>query len=156
MSLEINFVLPHTGVSGGVRVVYELANKLEQKGHDITVLFPIVPSSPNQDPANPKKLAKQLVNSVRRWRTSSKIEWFDLTATLMTLPALGLPSSLLNRFIPDADMTIATSWETAYPLSGWRHQRENFSISSNTTKSGRSGIPTSTGITFWMNVTTQD
>ena len=39
--MRIVFLLRKTSISGGVRVVFEYANRLHDRGHDVYVVYPI-------------------------------------------------------------------------------------------------------------------
>lgn len=40
--MKINFILPFIGLSGGVKVVFEYANRLAEEGHDVKVIYPFL------------------------------------------------------------------------------------------------------------------
>jgi len=41
--MKITFVLPDVGISGGARVVFEYANRLTERGHNVHIVYPIIP-----------------------------------------------------------------------------------------------------------------
>jgi hypothetical protein len=46
--MKITFVLQETGTGavGGIRVVYEYANHLLEKGHEVNIVYPVTPFVP--------------------------------------------------------------------------------------------------------------
>jgi glycosyltransferase involved in cell wall biosynthesis len=107
--LRINFVAPRTGEwpSGGLRMVYEYANRLSRSGHDVTIVHP------GRLAIDPTKL-DHLKNAVRyalrkmdgRYTPDSWLR-MDPKVRLLCVP------SLAERFVPDGDIVIATAWQTA-------------------------------------------
>jgi len=107
--LRITFVLPRTGewASGGLRTVYEYASRLSRRGHAVTVMHPARLAI---DPTN----LDHLKNAVRyvlrkldgRYTPESWLN-VDPKVRLLCVP------SLSERFAPNADIVIATAWQTA-------------------------------------------
>lgn len=103
--MRITFVLPPVGMSGGIRVIAEYADRLRRRGHEVVCV------AQREDQPG---LRERLRNTMR--------------GRGFTLPARG-PShfdgrdtglAVLNRYgpvtaddVPDADVVIATWWETA-------------------------------------------
>lgn len=121
--MKITFILQETGSGavGGIRVVYEYANRLAEKGHQVNIVYPLTPFVPR-----PKLRHSSLKDQARwlkgqaRWlllnlRKRKKVGWFNVKARLVMIPTNSPTfSSLTQRFIPDADVVLATAWETAY------------------------------------------
>ena len=98
--LTINFLLPHFRISGGVKAAMEYANRLQEKGHRVRLIAP-----------TPRIRGFKKYLSFFRAKGSRSIEpaavpWFPLTCELMEIPGLDV------RWIPEADIHVATSWET--------------------------------------------
>ena len=104
----IQFILPLAGVAGGVKVVYEYANRLQAKGHNVRIIYPgkIFPNT-----GSPTWRAEALLRKGKyaadKLRGKNEADWFPLAVPLIRTP------SLEARYIPKADITIATSNETA-------------------------------------------
>ena len=101
--LRINFVVNTTGLTGGIRVVYEYANRLQARGHSVTITYPY-------------DLIGATTFSREWWRSQAKrikyffvhrIAWFDLHAPIKRV------WQIRDRYMPEADVVIATANETA-------------------------------------------
>lgn len=108
----INFLLPHYGIkpSGGFKIVYEYANRLSEKGHTINIVHS---SSLNKGIKRQVKYLKEIL--IKKYSFN---EWFKFNKEVNLL----FCKSLDYKYIPDADITIATAWQTAeylkeYPVS---------------------------------------
>ena len=79
--MKITFVLAGTGnsFSGGLRVIYEHANRLKEKGHEINIAIPTYPS---YTPYKFKSLRNIAVGSSKNIRRGNKVGWFPLEARL--------------------------------------------------------------------------
>lgn len=105
--MRINFVLPEATRAGGVRVVAIYAERLAQRGHQVTVV------------SMPRRL-----NWNRRLRRGLKGQGFSPILRLDGNYFDGLdnvdhriieqPRPIVDADLPDADVTIATWWKTAY------------------------------------------
>lgn len=102
--MRITIILPEAGMAGGVRVVATYAEQLQQRGHQVSVVIPS-PQPPSW---------RDYLRGLRRGklpRRSVGPSHFDNT-TIQPLR--------LDRFrpveaadLPDADLVMATWWETA-------------------------------------------
>jgi len=109
--MKIVFVLPVLTVGGGIRVVFEYGAQLQRRGHMVFIVYPLIP------PFALRLLKQQgLKNTVKKSLVSLNRRVFPLktTATLLKVPWLS--TRILNRKVPDADVVIATGWETALPV----------------------------------------
>lgn len=111
---HFNFVLPFSGRKpvGGFKVVYEYANQLVKRGHDVTVTHAAglyLGVNPN-DKAWLNLSKYVLFGLLGNYRPD---QWFKLSSCVKTrwVPSLHAP------FIESADFLIATSWETAELVS---------------------------------------
>ena len=41
--MKITFILPGIGIAGGIRVVFEYANRLQDRGHEVNIVYPLTP-----------------------------------------------------------------------------------------------------------------
>jgi glycosyltransferase involved in cell wall biosynthesis len=102
--MKITFVLPHAGLAGGIRVVAIYAERLKKRGHDVFVV------SIPPEPIRPLDQVKSLLKG-RGLLSVEKASHFD---------GLDVPHRVLERCrpitdadVPDADVVVATWWETA-------------------------------------------
>jgi glycosyltransferase involved in cell wall biosynthesis len=113
--MRINFLLPGHGEKpgGGIKVVYEYANGLARRNHDVTVIHPARLEIDTPIIKRPEKMWRFL----RRKAGGSyrPDEWFvvDKRVHLKWVP------SLHSRYIPPADITVATACATAEWLAGY-------------------------------------
>lgn len=124
--LRITFLLPMSAAkpAGGFKVVYEYANFLAARGHRVTVMHP-----------NLLLIDEQL--SAFSWKTRLRIQarylwtkatkgyrpdhWFTVSPNV----EMTWTKTLAAENVPDADIVVATAWETAewaitYPKSKGR------------------------------------
>ena len=115
--MKINFILPKIGVSGGVKVVFEYANHLQERGHDVSIIYPWIPMLPSKwYRYNFRTLLKSIFQKIINSEGSIPIGW-NLKANLVKVPTLA------ERYIPDADIIVATWWKTAYYVSKYNKSK---------------------------------
>ncbi len=106
---RISFILPQSDLSGGVRVVAIYARKLQQRGHQVTVLT-------RPDPASRWQWrAKSLVRG-RGW-PELPASHLDELGTIVKVCPFGRPIDA--SMVPDCDAVIATWWQTAEWVAGY-------------------------------------
>ena len=99
--MKITFILPGIGLTGGVKVAFEYANHLQARGHEVSIVYPLIllPLLIR----DPWRTSKGIVRTILE---GNKVKWFDLKANLIRTPTLA------ERYIPDADIIVATWWRT--------------------------------------------
>jgi len=112
--MQITFILPAflATPSGGFKVVYEYANRLQARGHEIIVIHP----------RNEKSLrgAVEFVKG-RLWKYKLQLKynplipWFNLHPGIKLL----LVPDLSERFIPDSECIFATAYNTAFYVNSY-------------------------------------
>ncbi len=107
--MRITFVLPSSGHApvGGFKVVYEYANGLANRGHEVTVMHPAMLYVDTPPLERAKKLARYIQRRLdRSYRPNS---WFTLDprVRIYWIPSLD------ERYILDGDAVVATAWQTA-------------------------------------------
>lgn len=102
--MKINFILPFKRMTGGIRVAYIYANYLVNQGHDVVCYVPMV-SYKGKGQSFLYRLKASLGNTIKR------DNWFDNKFEIRKVPIIS------ERFIRDADISIATAWQTAYDLA---------------------------------------
>lgn len=120
-SVRISFLLPGYGrnPTGGYRAVYEYANHLAARGHQVVVVH--ARRMPEHEPPPPADLMNRVrILAVRLHQAffTPRLKWqtIDERVRLLYVPE---PTASL---VPDADVVIAASWEAAesmwsYPAS---------------------------------------
>jgi len=109
--MKITFVLPCVGLCGGVRVVFEYANRLHERGHDVSVVYPLIPMEYSAKWYDIKKHIGRIIRTIMNFYRGSNSNWFKLKANLMRVPILS------TKYISNSDIIVATWWETAYYVS---------------------------------------
>jgi glycosyltransferase involved in cell wall biosynthesis len=106
--VRVSFVLPSDASTGGVRVVYEYADRLVARGHDVTVVVPAVPPYPLRllREQGPLTVARKALDASG---SGGGVGW-ETDAEVLRLPALRRP--FLDR-IPEGDAVVAPSWRSA-------------------------------------------
>ncbi len=117
--MRVTFVLHFLGIVGGVRAVFECANRLIKRGHTVNIVHPLIPFRYTSEFSTSfiYKYTKDILSELKRGNTVP-YNWFPLKADLTRVTALS--PGIVNLFenqIPDGDAIIATSWETSYPVS---------------------------------------
>ncbi|MDD5226829.1 MAG: glycosyltransferase family 4 protein [Candidatus Omnitrophica bacterium] len=108
--MKISFVLPPDNLSGGMRVIATYAQKLKERGHSVFIAMP---------PRGPESLRQRIKSFLtgKFWQKAPfRQSFFD---------GLDAPRKVLEKYrrvkdkdLPDADVVIATWWETAEWVAG--------------------------------------
>jgi glycosyltransferase involved in cell wall biosynthesis len=106
---RFNFILPFlpTKPVGGVKNLFQFANRLAARGHEITILCAV------------KRPFKKQRTPVwfRLWMNRIKInqvKWFQLDHSIK----LVVVPEITDKYVPDAQATLSTWWQMAYALPG--------------------------------------
>ncbi len=106
--MRISFILPPPVPFpiGGHKVVYEYAGRLAQRGHDVTVSHVLTLRRSRPLPLQLWDLFRyrKLTRQIR-----SRVSWFEISPKVRLL---ALPRAT-PLFLPTADVTIATAWDTS-------------------------------------------
>ncbi|MBV5328560.1 MAG: glycosyltransferase family 4 protein [Chlorobium sp.] len=103
--MKITFILARAGLDGGIRVVATYADLLKKRGHDVTVFStPLRPLSFKQ---KVKSFLKDLKWPLQK-QGPSHFDGLDVQHTI-----IDQYRPITNDDVPDADVVIATWWETA-------------------------------------------
>ena len=102
--MRINFIIPFKRMSGGIRVIYIYANYLTSKGHDVCCYLPAI-SYPGKNQSALFRLKASISNAFK------KENWFDCKFPVKVVPRIS------NKYIREADVVIATAWQTAYDVN---------------------------------------
>jgi len=108
LKMKITFVLHTIQISGGHKAIYEFSNHLHNLGHNVSIVYPLIATGSGTKWYNFGNLSGRIIKTFKRLLQSNHIDWFDLKASLIRTPTLA------EKHIPDADIVVATWWETAY------------------------------------------
>ena len=103
--MRITFVVPFVNLTGGIRVLLDYANWLHDEGHVVTVVYPLWPYRYHLSQRD------RFVEFRRQLRSAPRVQWLDLRCRLLRVPYVA------NRFVPRADLVLATSWPTAWSVA---------------------------------------
>jgi glycosyltransferase involved in cell wall biosynthesis len=119
--MRINFLLPGHGEKpgGGIKVVYEYANGLAMRGHDVTVIHPSRLEIDTPVTKRPAKLWRFLYRKASGGYRPDR--WFEIDRKVR----LKWVPSLHPRYIPPGDATIATACATAEWLAHYPPEKGN-------------------------------
>lgn len=106
--IKINFILPFKPrrPAGGFRVMYEYANRLAQKGYSVHLIYPIKTQYMNY---RLPFYARYFLSRLEGFDTN---KWFDFDPSI----AMSYVPEIKDRYIPDADIVIATWWSTVLDM----------------------------------------
>jgi len=123
-TMKVTFVLPLLAFSGGIKVIFEYANKLQQRGHQVHIIAPIIPASWWMYIR--RQGLKETI--IKYFKGSKAIHSLNKSRVkIIKIPILN--PFLFGIFVPDSDIIIATSWETAYfvnALPKWKGEKFYF------------------------------
>ncbi len=113
--MKINFLLPGHGEKpgGGTRVVYEYADGLARRNHEVSVIHPARLEIDAPVRNRPAKMWRFLIRKITGSYRPDRWFSFDARVRLMWV------SALHSRHIPPADVTVATACLTAEWLAGY-------------------------------------
>lgn len=115
--MKITFIIPTIELYGGIIVVFEYANFLQSRGHDVSVVYPLIPVSRKTKWYDLKEHADKALKMYRNLKMKNKIWYFNLNAQLMRVPTLD------RKYIPDSDVVIATWWPTAFYVDKYDNKK---------------------------------
>ncbi len=111
--MKINFIVPEISRTGGMNIIFQYANRLLERGHDVELYSPILPFNLHKNGIRWYYLKYQ-VKSLMKWlmygRGIIPGNMYPYKFKINFVPIM------LNMFVRDADVSIATSWPTSYPV----------------------------------------
>jgi L-malate glycosyltransferase len=110
--MKITFLLPAFAARplGGHRIVYEYANRLSRRGHDVAVVHPVrIGYDHRGTPRNALQRLRMEAGALRRRLVAPKLTWFDIEPRVRMI----FVPDAQERRIPHGDVIIATFWATA-------------------------------------------
>jgi glycosyltransferase involved in cell wall biosynthesis len=109
--MKITFILPGVFISGGVRSTFEIANHLYDRGHRVSVVYPLISLHFCEKWYDYRRFG--VPRTIKNLIRGNKVTWFDLKADLIRVPTLS------EKNIPKGDIIIATWWENAYDVNNY-------------------------------------
>ncbi len=108
--MKIVFVVPEISKTGGMRVIFEYANRLSDKGNDVTLVSPIFPFNSFMGKISLYFLKYRIKYAIRflSGKVQKPQKYFE---TRFEIKYILFP---LKIFVPEADVYIATSWTSSY------------------------------------------
>ena len=105
---RLNFVIPSlpTKPVGGVKNMFQFANRLREKGHDIVIYYSV--KRPFKRQRTPVWLRMPIWNLRKR-----RISWFSLDKSIEQK----IVPEISDRYVHDADATMCTWWQMAYAIN---------------------------------------
>ena len=113
--MQINFVIPFLGKTGGIAVALQHARGLRALGHDVSVYYPLLPYREflfGEESFARKWILgqlKPLLMNLLRFRT--EVAWAGPGSPVRPVPWIA------GMFLRDADLSVATAWPTAYSVA---------------------------------------
>lgn len=104
--MRVTFVLPPPNLSGGIRAIAIYAKRLAQRGHAVTLVYP-----PNRRLTLKTKVRRLLEG--RSWTNPPKVFPSHLDEVDVRKIVLDVYRPVTDADVPDADVVLATWWETA-------------------------------------------
>src|SRR5262245_38770671 len=104
--MKITFISPPVNLSGGVRVMVIHAQHLMRMGHEVQIVSPAPPSIP---------LWQKLQSWIRGhgWLQELSVRRSHLHGANIPHHVLDSRRPVVDQDVPDADVVVATWWETA-------------------------------------------
>lgn len=105
--MKVNFILPGLGDSGGIRVINKYTELLRAKGCEVNIYSSIIASNLHRYDSKTKNLLHQIYCTLKTVIVYLKKEHPDYKWVWKTS----------GKFIGEANVTIATTWATAYEVA---------------------------------------
>lgn len=107
--LRIHVVLPGltTKAGGGTKIMYEYANRLAQRGHEVHVYHSVA------KPFRPMKSPLWFKWALSFFRNTFSKKWFIFEPSVQ----LHVVPDITDAYLPNADVVFSTWWELAYRIA---------------------------------------
>lgn len=107
MRITIILPFPVTKPVGGAKNMYEYANRLQSKGHQVIILHSI------KRPYKKMKSPVWLKRLIYKLRGVDRPKWFQLNKEIKSL----IVPEITDQYVPDGDILFSTWWQMAYAIS---------------------------------------
>jgi L-malate glycosyltransferase len=117
--MKINFIVPQIVRSGGFRVIFEYANRLSLRGHDVILFTPLIPFNPYRPSIKLDFLQHQLKYFLKQitGKPYLPVNIFEHNFKIKVIPSIN------NLYIRNADALIATSWTTSFHVNALNEKK---------------------------------
>lgn len=114
-SLRIHIILPFpvTKPVGGAKIMYEYANRLQARGHQVTVLHSL------RRPFKKMRSPLWFKRTVFWLQRAQRPRWFPLHPDCRSL----IVEEISNAFVPDGDLIFSTWWQMSYAVAALAPQK---------------------------------
>lgn len=108
--MKINIIGTGLFKSGGMRVIFEYANRLTRRGHDIYFYFPFKPYNYGKDDLT--IMLKRFYGGIKDYifKRNEVKQFYDCSFHIAGVPKIS------NIYVRDAHASIATQWPTAFDV----------------------------------------
>jgi len=107
--MRITFLTPHINISGGVKIILGYSDRLAKKGHQVIVICPQPAIVKRKIKGVSVVYPKRAIMNLLRYKPN----WIDVTVNIKYV------SSYEERYIPKADVVVATAWQTAFYVNSY-------------------------------------
>lgn len=107
-AMKLTFVLPNLLLYGGIKSTIAMAEAMRHRGHDVTIVSPVVPGRDGLGWTNLRRTGVQLVRAFQN--AAGRPRWFDFGGSILR------PPWLAERFLPEADILVLTWWADVVAL----------------------------------------
>jgi glycosyltransferase involved in cell wall biosynthesis len=124
--LKINIVLPFfsTMPGGGLKVMYQYANKLSENGHQV-IIYHSMYTAWTQEGRLFRKVKHLFFQKYLRIKRVKRPTWFNLAPEIKSFEIVTVNDSLIR----DADIVLSTWWATAFEVSALsKNKGEKFNL----------------------------
>ena len=111
--MKINFIVPEISRTGGMRVIFEYANRLTERGHNVILYSPNIPFNSYKGMFKPYFIKYRFKYAVGKLFSNNKMP-VNIFKKKFEIKNLWLINNLTVR---DADATVATSWTSSYAVN---------------------------------------
>ena len=111
--MKINFIVPEITRTGGMRVIFEYANRLTERGHNVILYSPNIPFNNFMGMFRPYFIKYRFNYAKDRLINKNKLPENSFRK-IFEIKYLWLINNLNVR---DADATVATSWTSSYAVN---------------------------------------
>lgn len=108
--MKVTFLLPHAGLAGGIRVAAIYAQRLKDRGHEVVVV-----STPRRQPSWRSRVFASLRRRGRRPPSDGGSHFDHVNVEHRVIDRY---RPMTDADVPDADVVVATWWETAEWMMG--------------------------------------